>query len=1320
MKMMKKHIVIQNPFYMGLFCLLFTFIGSYAETPERKNLLPPTLSGELMTWHKITLDFEGPASSETATPNPFSDYNLMVTFSMGNESFVVPGYFAGDGDAANSSANSGNIWRVHFAPNSPGMWTYTVSFTQGTDVAINGGGSSAGFMDGESGTFMVSASDKTGRDHRGKGRLAYVGEHYLQYLGTGEWFVKAGADAPENTLAYEDIDDVPNRGGRRKSWSPHAQDYSQASAGAYTWQNGKGSELLGAIKYLSDKGMNALSFLTFSLSGDDENVFPHLLKVNINTYNGYGDAAQWDQGVHHDRFDISRMDQWEKIFEYADKMGMYLHFKTQETENDQRMDGGNVGRERKLYYRELVARYAHHLALNWNTGEENSQTATQERDMAEYLAQIDPYNHLIVMHTYPGQKDRYNDLIGSQSEYTGASLQSGINNIHDDVKTWVTNSANAGKKWVVANDEQGGANTGVDNDPNDREQVRKEVIWGTLMAAGAGVEFYYGYQTSCTDLDCENHRTRDQKYTDAAYALSFFQDYFQDYLPNVIHDDGATGDGDDFVLRSTAQTAYAIYRPNGGSTSINLPSGDWMLQWYNPRNGQLQNPSSFSGNLTAPDNNDWVALLTAEGVEPPPNDSCDTRIVVNALTDFPTLNVQGYAPAYQDNARGALAIDASQYKDQFAAARGTFNGPEALYDITVTTLLETDGESTYRLRINGNLVGEFSNIRTGTDYVPYFQTFRGISVPANAQIQIEFSSHSNGLIAEGDDFAYSRGRWTQVAFDCVGGETPLIGPPLVQNPGDQQSADGQDINLPILAEDTANCGPLRFSARGLPPALSINENTGVISGKLQEKGDTGDPAAYLEEDGLLILEVESEDPVGGWEEKTEGGVTFLEASTNHFGNTNGGTIPYEINFTNTGVYRLQMKSNIEGTNTTESNDTWIKFDNSDDLYYVCVQGGISNEMELINNINGTQSNKNLYYPRGNAAGRPDHGNENPGNSGFFKVYRSGGGGFKWDARTIDNNGFPIFLYVKTPGTYTMEISERSAGHKVDRIALYKVATYGTGVPTATLDGAASPKGQGEVKAASEDSPYEVSVTVSNSCNPSRDTTISFTWFVSELPLEALCKAKLFLEGCYDPMTGTMNQGLLQEGLIPLSQPFTDPPFSYLGSEQVSVIPPTVTDWVYLEIREQGNITNILGRRAAFLAATGQILDLDGSEGISFPGLPSGAYHLAIYHKSHLGVLSAQPISYSANAPEYDFTLSIDQAMGNLQQKPMGTAFGLFAGDFDASGILNNLDFNLWKQNGATLNQYLSVDADGNGVVNNQDFNLWTKNGSKVGILEIQK
>ncbi|MCK4958896.1 MAG: hypothetical protein KAT00_05840, partial [Planctomycetes bacterium] len=33
-------------------------------------------NGELKKWHKVTLTFDGPKTSETAEPNPFLDYRL--------------------------------------------------------------------------------------------------------------------------------------------------------------------------------------------------------------------------------------------------------------------------------------------------------------------------------------------------------------------------------------------------------------------------------------------------------------------------------------------------------------------------------------------------------------------------------------------------------------------------------------------------------------------------------------------------------------------------------------------------------------------------------------------------------------------------------------------------------------------------------------------------------------------------------------------------------------------------------------------------------------------------------------------------------------------------------------------------------------------------------------------------------------------------------------------------------------------------------------------------------------------------------------------
>ena len=174
--------------------------------------------------------------------------------------------------------------------------------------------------------------------------------------------MKAGVDAPENLLAYADFDGDFKTDGHKddlvKDWQPHVQDWN---SGDPTWQGGKGKGLIGAINYLSGEGLNAFSFLTMNINGDDQNVFP---------YTSYSERL---------RMDVSKLDQWETVFEHGDKMGMYLHFKTQETENELLLDGGNMGNQRKLYYRELIARFGHHLALNWNLGEEINDASTAHK-----------------------------------------------------------------------------------------------------------------------------------------------------------------------------------------------------------------------------------------------------------------------------------------------------------------------------------------------------------------------------------------------------------------------------------------------------------------------------------------------------------------------------------------------------------------------------------------------------------------------------------------------------------------------------------------------------------------------------------------------------------------------------------------------------------------------------------------------------------------------------------------------------------------------------------------------------------------------------
>lgn len=606
--------------------VIILIISSFSCTKQKEVVI----GGELKKWHKVTLSFEGPETSELSEENPFLNYRLNVTFSNNGRQLVVPGFYAADGNAAESSSDSGNIWQVRFTPDTIGEWTYSVSFKKGDHIAVrldDGKAKSAGYMDGQTGKFTIEGSDKTKPDNRAKGRLAYVGESYLKFADSGNYFIKLGVDAPENLLAYDQFDAATNAFGLQKTWQAHKKDFEE-SAKTFLWQGVKGENLLGAISYLASEELNVFSFLTFNVDGDDRNVFPHLLKEPIPNYNSYASVKEnigaWETMIHKTRFDVSKLEQWERIFEFAETKGMFLHFKTNETETDHLMDKGRFGVEGKLYYRELIARFGHHLALNWNLGEENNQPIAEVKKIAAYISSLDAYNSHMVIHTFPNKDDRYAELIGDQSPLTGASLQLSdpeFSDVHARVLKWRSKSNATGKKWALAVDEPGKANIALlpdDEDP-DHNLARSRALWGTLMAGGFGVEWYFGYASPNSDLTCEDFRSRDLFWDQNRIALNFFNNYipFWDMEPN----DQLTRDEISYCLAKEGEV-YAIYSEfQADRIELDLKDFDFNFEvkWFDPRNGgTLQDGSVHKvkgggfvklGLPPSARNKDWVVLV---------------------------------------------------------------------------------------------------------------------------------------------------------------------------------------------------------------------------------------------------------------------------------------------------------------------------------------------------------------------------------------------------------------------------------------------------------------------------------------------------------------------------------------------------------------------------------------------------------------------------------------------------------------------------------------------------------------------------------------
>jgi len=478
--------------------------------------------------------------------------------------------------------------------------------------------------DGAEGSINIVESDKMAPDFRALGRLVNGGMGYFTFQESGDIWIKNGADSPENFLAFEGFDQTSRfslkevvREGEANvrddlhQYETHVADWKE---GDPTWQNGKGKGIIGALNYLHSVGVNSVYMLTLNILGDGKDVWP---------YTDYNERY---------RFDCSKLDQWELVFDHMETMGMMMHLVLQETENEVLLDTGFTDVQRRVYLRELVARFGHHAAVSWNIGEENGpahwtpvgQTDQQKKDMMAYLKAVNPYPSNVVLHTH--SDDHYQDeylvpMLGFE-HLDGPSMQvANPYKVHERVLKWIEESEKTGKRWLVNLDEIGPAHKGAMPDSHDphHDTIRQHCLWGTLMAGGGGVEWYFGYRYPHNDLECEDFRSRANWWKQSTLATQFINSLPLEKMQSMdelVKVKGA------FCL-ALAGELYVVYLPFGtGKAGIRLDvAGDYSVKWFNPREGgKLQDGSvtSLTGggvrNPGAPpagsSGKDWVLVLS--------------------------------------------------------------------------------------------------------------------------------------------------------------------------------------------------------------------------------------------------------------------------------------------------------------------------------------------------------------------------------------------------------------------------------------------------------------------------------------------------------------------------------------------------------------------------------------------------------------------------------------------------------------------------------------------------------------------------------------
>jgi hypothetical protein len=150
------------------------------------------------------------------------------------------------------------------------------------------------------------------------------------------------------------------------------------------------------------------------------------------------------------------------------------------------------------------------------------------------------------------------------------------------------------------------------------------------------------------------------------------------------------------------------------------------------------------------------------------NDSSTVLKSKRIIPEYWDYQVESFVPGYFQKEIGAYAVNTlKQPTDKWAAANYIFEGKTGIYNLEFTSILEIDGESSYKIFVDNKEILSVKNPRIfdkADDYKHYKWKAEKIKIKRGALIQVQFMPDSNKLIPEKGGFAFARGRWTNVEF----------------------------------------------------------------------------------------------------------------------------------------------------------------------------------------------------------------------------------------------------------------------------------------------------------------------------------------------------------------------------------------------------------------------------------------------------------------------------------------------------------------------------------------------------------------------------
>jgi hypothetical protein len=220
-----------------------------------------------------------------------------------------------------------------------------------------------------------------------------------------------------------------------------------------------------------------------------------------------------------------------------------------------------------------------------------------------------------------------------------------------------------------------------------------------------------------------------------------------------------------------------------------------------------------------------------------------------------------------------------------------------------------------------------------------------------------------------------------------------------------------------------------------------------------------------------------------------------------------------------------------------------------------------------------------------------------------------------------------------------------------------------------------------------------------------------------VPNTVAVSPKLWLEGPFEATVPPLMRDDLRSGnYLPPTEPYTGLGYVHTaggGGEQIGAGvlavtgPNAIVDYVLVEARSAAAPATILASRTALLQRDGDVVGMDGASPVLLQVAP-GSYHVAVRHRNHLGVMTANAVPLGVAPITVDFRASETATYGTDARKAANGTQMLWMGNAwrDAAlkyvGENNDRDLILVVIGGnvptATVNGYYLEDTNLSGTV----------------------